>query len=65
MKFKLEIELGNDAMRTARHVNAALRKVAASILCHEDDDEEGLEGKVISGVILDENGRKVGRWEVT
>lgn len=65
MKFKLEIELGNDAMKTARHLNAAIRKVASSVLAHEDDDEEGFKDKVIGSVILDENGNKVGRWEIT
>ena len=65
MKFKLEIDLENDAMRTARHLNAALRKIAAAVLCYEEDDEEGFDGKVISSVVMDENGNKVGRWEIT
>jgi hypothetical protein len=64
MKFTLTIEMGNDAMRTARHLNEALRKVATSVLAYEEDDEEGFAGKVVSSIVRDENGNKVGRWEI-
>ena len=64
MKFVLEIKLGNDAMKTARHLNDAVRRVATAILSYEEDDEEGFHGKVISSVVRDENGNKVGRWEI-
>ena len=49
--FKLTIELGNDAMRTHKHVARALRAVANSVADGE-----------ISHVIRDDNGNTVGQW---
>lgn len=58
MKFKLEIELGNDAMLTGEDVARALRKVA--------DVVESCTPYVVKaegpGTIRDENGHKVGTW---
>lgn len=66
MKFTLTIKMGNDAMNSARDLSAAVSKVAHSILRYEADvDEDGFKGKVIVSNVLDENGNKVGRWEIT
>ena len=50
--FKLEIQLGNDAMRTPANVSAALKEV-----CHRMP--KGAE----AGIIRDVNGNTVGSWE--
>ena len=55
MKFTLEIELGNDAMRTANDVANALDRIADEVLF------VGLTGRAIR----DTNGNTVGKWEVT
>lgn len=52
-RFELYIELGNDAMRSPRHVASALRK-AAERLCQFSSDE---------GSIYDLNGNVVGRFK--
>lgn len=54
MKFKLEIELGNDAMQDQHDVAKVLRDVANHL-----GGPYGLSGK-----IKDDNGNTVGRWEV-
>lgn len=61
MKFILEIELGNDAMLTLGDLAAALRCVALKL----DDIDDGLpvEEDEIGG-IMDDNGNRVGKWEV-
>jgi hypothetical protein len=53
MKFDLNIEMGNDAMKTPTDVGRALMDVA--IL---------LRGGRTSGPILDENGNTVGHWSI-
>lgn len=60
MKFKLEIELGNDAMCTSRDVANALLEVARKLGSAETHLR--LEA---SARIKDDNGNKVGEWEVT
>lgn len=55
--FKLEIELGNDAMKTAFHVSTALVQVANK-LRKLRSTAPGTEAK-----IMDDNGNSVGRWE--
>ena len=52
-RFKLEIELGNDAMRTRADVIRALRRLATAI---------EMTSKVDEAKILDINGNSVGRW---
>lgn len=54
MSFKLDIELGNDAMQSAAHVAAALRKVADAV------ESRGLIPTPQG--IHDENGNRVGSW---
>lgn len=56
MKFKLEIELGNDAMQTPSDVRRALREIAATARFPVAGEED-------EGRIGDENGNTVGRWE--
>lgn len=51
MKFTLEIEMGNEAMRSPEDVAKALRNVA-----------HRLPGAMDAGYILDENGNNVGEW---
>jgi hypothetical protein len=56
MKFKLEIELGNDGMRTKEHLQLALREVAEAL---KDAHAFGGEGR-----IKDSNGNTVGKWSL-
>lgn len=55
MKFTLEIELGNEAMRHTGHVANALKDTAENICLAT--------GK--TGRIYDQNSNTVGKWEVT
>lgn len=55
--FKLEIELGNDAMHGGAGLAYALRMVA------DHFDRRGW--KDYDGRIMDENGNTVGKWEVS
>jgi hypothetical protein len=55
--FKLEIDLGNDAMKSAADVSRALKELSYKLEGYEDS-------KDFSGVIMDDNGNKVGRYEV-
>ena len=58
MKFKLEIELGNDEMQTGNDVLNALRDSLKA--------EEQLPLEVgVGGRLWDVNGNLVGKWEVT
>ena len=50
-KFTLEIEMGNDAMRTPLQVSAAIGIVRTAIAAGRSD-----------GIIRDVNGNTVGRW---
>lgn len=52
MRFKLEIELGNDAMQTPMDVAMALTSLADRLTASPPTE----------GVIRDENGNPVGRW---
>ena len=59
MRFQLNLQLGNDKMRTSHHVAQALRKVAAILEAghaHPEEDEKK---------ILDINGNSCGKWEFT
>jgi hypothetical protein len=58
MKLVITINLGNDAMRTWRHVMSALR---SAITKRSPDREIEL---LDDGKIKDENGNTVGSWEV-
>ena len=61
MKFRLEIELGNDAMQTLDDVIAALRASRNSLA----DGNEPLTTGDNDRVLRDENGNNIGKWEVT
>lgn len=56
-KLKLEIELGNDSMKTGSDLAAALVKVADRLAGSRLNNNPGQK-------ILDENGNSVGSWEV-
>ena len=58
MKFKLEIELGNDAMQTYADIAGAVRLIFSDFARREEEatDDEGR--------IYDANGNNVGSWEV-
>ena len=58
MRFTLEIELGNEAMRKDDHIREALHRVAYKARMSEfpEDGDEG--------VIADENGNTVGSWTI-
>ena len=52
MRFKLEIQLGNDAMKTRRHIREALQSVRAQLVTRGPP----------AGIIRDVNGSSVGAW---
>ncbi|MEK6794903.1 MAG: hypothetical protein AABZ39_09010 [Spirochaetota bacterium] len=52
--FRLQIELGNDAMQSRNDILVALKNVAIRIIGGEDD-----------GKIMDENGNTVGNFKIT
>jgi hypothetical protein len=60
MKFKLEIELGNDAMQTFDDVLEALQESHSSLA---DGSEPFIVGDY--DLLRDVNGNTVGKWEVT
>jgi hypothetical protein len=55
MIFKLEIELGNDAMKTPGHVADKLQELSRRVRGAKLQDGEGAK-------VLDLNGTSVGRW---
>jgi len=56
MKFALEIEMGNEAMRTRAHLATALREAAKQV---------AVDGRAGSdGIIRDINGNTVGYWNL-
>lgn len=58
-KFKLVIQLGNDAMSTAQDIAGALRTLADKL---GTDDYNGV--LAFDGVVVDDNGNKVGSWAI-
>jgi hypothetical protein len=63
MKFKLEIELGNDAMKDQMDVSMILRKIANYLGVHGCFAMEDVPLK--KNCIFDRNGNRVGHWKVT
>ena len=61
MKFKLEIELGNDAMNDQTDVAAALKKIASDLMVKRFFGEKVQKEKFR---IFDRNGNTVGHWGV-
>jgi hypothetical protein len=57
-EFVMEIELGNEAMRSPSDVAGALRSVAEKFDGHDDF-------ATLAGPIRDVNGNTVGRWYLT
>jgi len=55
-KFMLEIELGDDEMRTPANVAAALRELALKF----DEMDPGATNE--EGKIIDDNGNSCGEW---
>jgi len=51
-RFTLEIELGNDGMRTSQHVAEALYEIAQRVYPRHEEE----------GKIRDVNGNTVGGW---
>jgi hypothetical protein len=62
MKFKLEINLGNSAMRDVADLIGALEKVRKHLYHNVENDE--LKPK-LNGQVLDVNGNSIGSWRVT
>lgn len=60
MRFTLEIELGNDAMRTPADLAGALQDLAGDL-----ENAPGTEPAPSAGVIRDMNGNRVGHWQVS
>jgi hypothetical protein len=61
MKFKLEITMGNDVMQTGADISKLLRGLATA-LEHAGAPEEGRYASLPCGVVMDDNGNKVGKW---
>lgn len=61
MKFTLEIDLGNDAMRTSKDVARSLRVLA---LGFTQDFMEAEMKPGNQGAAMDMNGNRVGGWRV-
>ena len=57
MRFKLKIDLGNDAMLTYDDLAMALHRVADKL-----KDHYGVAMGEAEGAVIDENGNSVGRW---
>ena len=62
MKFTLEIQLGNDLMRSGRDVAHALVRAAGQLDRAVGRDPLGVSGE--DGVVMDENGNRVGSYQV-
>lgn len=60
MKFNLTIELGNDLMRTSRHLKKALAGVGERVMAAIPQ----VINREESGRIRDDNGNTVGEWNV-
>lgn len=60
MQFQLTITMGNDAMQSGEDIARALRKLASTL-----DRVDVVESYYPSGPIKDDNGNKVGEWEIT
>jgi hypothetical protein len=60
-KFKLEIELGNDAMQDQTDIATSLKKIASDLMCKRFFGEEVVPEKQN---IFDRNGNRVGFWRV-
>jgi hypothetical protein len=60
MKFTLEIELGNDAMRTPWDVAGAL---SSAVMALQDNSRDLADGE--NGILRDFNGNTVGGWKVS
>ena len=60
MKFLLEIELGNDAMKTMADVETAIGESMARFVTSPDLPEVGTKR-----IIFDMNGNTVGKWQVS
>ncbi len=56
--FKLEIQLGNDAMYNSKHVGIALMEIGRSLTRPDKEDQ------FFNGYIYDSNGNLVGDWQV-
>ena len=58
MKFKMEVSLGNEAMKTAEQVAMALEATAKRLRMYSVD-------KKVQLSIRDGNGNRVGSWELS
>ena len=59
MNFKVEIKLGNDAMQTVSAIAVFLMEVVSKVQRWQPEDD------LPGGAIMDENGNRVGFWEIT
>ena len=58
MKFKLEIEHGNDGMRSNYHIGLVLKNIANKLFAFSNDKLPC----ELSEKIIDYNGNSVGEW---
>lgn len=59
-QFTVTIELGNDAMQTGRDIANALEELSQRLLTYA-----GPIRGTDDGVIADENGNTIGKWEIS
>lgn len=62
MKFKLEIELGNDAMQSYEDIIGALEKTAGKL---RETARFHAPAKGDTAKVMDQNGLSVGKWCIT
>jgi hypothetical protein len=66
VKFRLEIELGNDARQTYADISGSVQRILGSVQrIFSDFARRGKEATDDAGGIYDANGNKVGFWEVS
>lgn len=64
MKFRLELELENDAMQTAKDIENALTALVKSQRLTLYVGSNRIISKIDGAMILDKNGNTAGKWEI-
>jgi hypothetical protein len=64
MKFRLELELENDAMKTAEDIENALTALVKSQRLTRYVGGNRIISKIDGAMILDKNGNTTGKWEI-
>lgn len=64
LKFKVELDLGNEAMQTIGDLNRALQRAVVEYAREHGHDYQTHLVEGDGGVLRDENGNRVGVWGV-